>query len=126
VDETNKQIVIDVGGISAVVNAMHAHAGEGTVQEKGCGVLANLAANDDNNKVRIVEEEALDAVVMAMVLHTDNKLVQDRSLSLLKKLACASNIKPMQAANVAELVMIARDKFPGKCGDKAKHLLAML
>ena len=31
------------------------HADAAAVQEKGCGVLANLAADDDKNKTRIVE-----------------------------------------------------------------------
>lgn len=126
VDPSNKLIVTEVGGISAVVNAMQAHVDEATVQEKGCGVLSNLAANDDANKVRIVEEEALDAIVMAMVLHSDNCLVQDRACTVLRKLAYGPNIKPMQAANLGELVKVAADKFPDQCGEKAHYVLAML
>jgi hypothetical protein len=126
VDSQNRQVMMEVGGISAVVNAMQAHADAATVQEKGCGVLSNLAATDDESKLRIVEEEALDAIVMAMVLHADNRAVQDRACSVLKRLAIAQNVKPMQAANVAELVRQAANRFPDKCGDKAKSLLAVL
>mmetsp|Transcript_42328 Transcript_42328/g.62823 ORF Transcript_42328/g.62823 Transcript_42328/m.62823 type:complete len:878 (-) Transcript_42328:49-2682(-) len=126
VDAQNRQVMMEVGGISAIINSMQAHADASTVQEKGCGVLSNLAATDDRSKIRIVEEEALDAIVMAMVLHSDSKAVQDRACSVLKRLAVGPNIKPMQAANVGELVRIAGEKFPEKCKDKAKQILSVL
>jgi len=126
VDAQNRLVMMEVGGISAVVNAMQAHADAATVQEKGCGVLSNLAATDDESKVRIVEEEALDAIIMAMVLHAENRAVQDRACSVLKRLAIGPNIKPMQAANVGELVREAMRKFPDKCGEKARNILAVL
>lgn len=126
VDAQNRQVMMEVGGISAVVNAMQAHADAATVQEKGCGVLSNLAATDDSSKVRIVEEEALDAIIMAMVLHSENRSVQDRACSVLKRLAIGPNLKPMQAANVGELVRQASRRFPDKCGEKARSILAIL
>merc|ERR1712157_296337 len=115
VDAQNRLVMMEIGGISAVVNAMQAHVGAATVQEKGCGVLSNLAATNDDSKVKIVEEEALDAIIMAMVIHGDNRAVQDRACSVLKRLAIGPNIKPMQAANVGELVQVAAEKFPEKC-----------
>lgn len=126
VDAQNRQVMMEVGGISAVVNCMQAHADAATVQEKGCGVLSNLSATDEASKIRIVEEEALDAIVMAMVLHSDNGAVQDRACSVLKRLAIEPNLKPMQAANVAELVKQALVNFPDRCGDKAKQILSLL
>ena len=126
VDAQNRQVMMEVGGISAVVNAMQAHADAATVQEKGCGVLSNLAATDDESKMRIVEEEALDAIIMAMVLHSENRSVQDRACSVLKRLAIGPNLKPMQAANVGELVRQAARQFPEKCQEKASAIVALL
>jgi len=126
VDAQNRLVMMEIGGISAVVNAMQAHVSAATVQEKGCGVLSNLAATNDDSKIRIVEEEALDAIIMAMVIHGDNRAVQDRACSVLKRLAIGPNIKPMQAANVGELVLQAAEKFPEKCREKANAILAVL
>ena len=126
VDAQNRQVMMEVGGISAIINCMQAHADAATVQEKGCGVLSNLSATDDACKIRMVEEEALDAIVMAMVLHADNRAVQDRACSVIKRLAIPPNLKPMQAANVAELVKQAGLKFPDRCGDKARQILLLL
>mmetsp|Transcript_17439 Transcript_17439/g.20120 ORF Transcript_17439/g.20120 Transcript_17439/m.20120 type:complete len:895 (+) Transcript_17439:291-2975(+) len=126
VDAQNRLVMMEIGGISAVVNAMQAHVSAATVQEKGCGVLSNLAATNDDSKVKIVEEEALDAIIMAMVIHGDNRAVQDRACSVLKRLAIGPNIKPMQAANVGELVIQAAEKFPEKCREKANAILKVL
>ena len=126
VDAQNRQVMMEVGGISAVVNAMQAHADAATVQEKGCGVLSNLAASDDTSKIRIVDEEALDAIIMAMVLHADNAQVQDRACSVIKRLAIEPNVKAMQAANIGELVKEASKRFPDRCHEKARAILAVL
>jgi hypothetical protein len=50
-DAHNGNVVLEAGGISAVVNAMQAHVDSPVVQEMGCAVLGNLA-NIDNNKSR--------------------------------------------------------------------------
>ena len=55
VDQTNKDLVVEAGGINAIVNAMMAHTDVAAVQEKACGCLANLAANVDDNKMKIAE-----------------------------------------------------------------------
>ena len=122
----NRQLILEVGGISAMVTAMQGHVESSTVQEKSCGVLNNLAALDEDTKLRIVDEEALDAIVMAMVLHEDKRNMQDRACSLLRRLAIPENVKQMQAANVAELVRKAIERFPDKCGDKGRQILAVL
>jgi len=125
-DVHNRELILDVGGISAMVTAMQRHMDSSTVQEKCCGTLNNLAALNEDTKLRIVDEEALDAIVMAMVLHEEKRNVQDRACAVLRRLAIPENVKQMQAANVAELVRKAMDRYPDKCGDKGRQILAVL
>ena len=40
---SNCQLILDVGGISAVVNAMQAHEKSSVIQEMGYAILCNLA-----------------------------------------------------------------------------------
>lgn len=121
-DPHNGDVVLEVGGISALVNAMQAHSDSPAVQEMGCATLGNLC-NSDNTKMRIVDEEALDAIVMAMVLYSDDAQVQERACMVLLRLAIPDNFKAMHAANSTDLVRVAAEKFPGKCGEAAGRLL---
>ena len=124
-DIHNGEVVLEVGGISAVVNAMQAHVDSPVVQEMGCAVLGNLAGTDQN-KMRIVDEEALDAIVLAMVLHTDDMQVQERACMVLFSLAIPENVKSMQAANIPELAQVAAEKFPDRCEEPANRLIDCL
>ena len=121
-DTQNGDIVLEVGGISAIVNAMQAHTDSAAVQEMGCAVLGNLAETKQN-KMRIVDEEALDAIVLAMVLHADDMQIQERACMVLLRLAIAENYKPMQAANIGELVQTAGQNFPDRCQEAASRIV---
>ena len=121
----NGDVVLEVGGIAAVVNAMQGHDSSATVQEMGCAVLGNLASVDQN-KMRIVDEEALDAIVLAMILHTDDIQVQERACMVLWKLAISENYTAMRAANIAELALVAAEKFPDRCHDQASLIASAL
>ena len=43
-----------MGGIKLILDAMKRHEANADVQESGCGVLGNLATNDDNKKKWVV------------------------------------------------------------------------
>ena len=88
----NRFTTFEVDAIPAIVAATHNHAAEPNIQEWGCGVLCNMAANDDELKIQIVEDGALDVIVMAMVLHGENEMIQDRAVALLCKLCIPENI----------------------------------
>jgi hypothetical protein len=125
-DQQNAKLILEVGGISAVVNAMQAHVNSSSVvQEMGCAVLYNLAFNQQS-KMRIVNEEALDAIVLAMVLFADDDKVLEQACQLLLQLCIAENFKAMQASNVGELVRAAAEKFPDTCGEPAERLIHVI
>ena len=43
--DANRIAIAQLGGVQAVVAALAAHVGVATVQESGCGAIANLALN---------------------------------------------------------------------------------
>merc|ERR1712032_63882 len=104
---------------------MKNHAQEPSIQERGCGVLANLAANEDKFKIAIVTDGALEATVMAMVLHADNEQIQDRAVALIFKLCIPENIEQMVNANVSHMMAVVAEDFP-ECKEKASFVLTQL
>jgi len=121
----NRYAMLEVDVITAVIDTMRNHADEPNIQERGCGVLCNLAANEDDLKIQIVEKGALDVVVMAMVLHGENEMIQERAVSLMFKLCITENISRMVNANVSPMMAVVAEAFP-ICQDKASYVLEHL
>ena len=117
--------MVEVEAIPAIIRAMQNHASEPNIQERGCGVLCNLAANDDDLKVEIVDKGALEVTVMAMVLHGENEMIQERAVALLFKLCIKENISKMVNANVSPMMAVVAENFP-VCQEKAAYVLSQL
>ena len=121
----NRFTTFEVDAIPAIVAATHNHAAEPNIQEWGCGVLCNMAANDDELKIQIVEDGALDVIVMAMVLHGGKEMIQDRAVALLCKLCIPENIERMVNSNVSPMMAVVAVNFP-ELQEKASYVLTQL
>ena len=121
----NRDSIMEVDAIPAIIAAMKNHASEPDIQERGCGVLCNLVSNDDDIKVQVVDEGALEAVVMAMVLHGENSNVQEWAVNILYKLCIPENIGKMVEANVSPMMAVVAESFPD-CRKKATYVLNQL
>ena len=111
---SNIPVILEAGGIEAVLAAMQTHASISDIQIKGCAILSNFAF-DDSTKVKIVDKDALDILVMAMVLHSDNEEIQKRSVILLRKLCIKENVERMIAANVSPGKLPLSSHFSTSC-----------
>jgi hypothetical protein len=117
--------IVEVNTISATVAAMQAHSDDAAVQEKGCGILTNLAATSTKLKIQIVKEGLLEVAVMAMVLHGENEILTERAVSLIKKLCITENVDAMMMANIAPMMTMVAETFPS-CREKAIMILNFL
>jgi hypothetical protein len=124
-DEHNAGIMLEVGGINAIITVMQGHSDSPAVQEMCCAVLYNLGDVSDDNRMQIVDEEALDAIVLCMMLHSEDAEVQKRACLVLQCLCIPDNFKPMFAANIVELVTVAGEKFPG-CREPHDFIIARM
>ncbi|KAL7527642.1 hypothetical protein ACHAXR_002056 [Thalassiosira sp. AJA248-18] len=125
VHRQNRYTIVDTDAIPAIIATMQNHADQPIIQELGCGVMCNLAANDDDIKVQIVDDGALEVIVMAMVLHGENEMIQERAVALVHKLCIEDNISKMVNANVSPMMAVVAETFP-VCQEKASYVLTQL
>jgi hypothetical protein len=75
VNDNNKDLIADEGGITIILDAMEKHLSHATVQEYGFTALENLAMND-KNKVAIAQERGITTMLSAMKIHSSDNIVQ--------------------------------------------------
>ena len=100
-----------VGGVEAVVAALHTHRSVVAVQQKGCGALRNLAFQNMQNQFKIASVSGCEAVVAAMHEHiTVSTVVQN---------ACASltNIGTSEALIDLSQLLVYMSGYGRKTGD---------
>ena len=73
-NDTCRDIVVNHGGIVAVVDGMVAHLDNASIQEDGCHILWRLAWNDEDleTKLNIVEADGVDVILNVIITHGDN------------------------------------------------------
>ena len=75
-----------MSGIKVILDAMKRHEANADVQQCGCGVLRNLATNDDNKKT-IAKMGGIKLILDAMKRHEANADVQESGCCVLGNLA---------------------------------------
>jgi len=126
VDSQNKVLIGQCFGIDAIVNAMTIHVNNKGVQEKACGALSNLAANNEQNKIAIVEAEGIDAVKHAMERHPSVEGVQEKGCLAMRKLTTESTLPFMSCLDIKPILEHARRTFPKKCAERAGYVIDKL
>lgn len=73
----NEGMVIESGGIVAVIDAMVEHEQEECIQEKGCSILA-LLSSTENLQVNlcIADTDGIDMIVSALAVFSTNQRIQ--------------------------------------------------
>ena len=73
-NDTCRDIIVNHGGIVAVVDGMVAHMDNASIQKNGCHILWRLAWNDEDleTKLNIVEADGVDVILNVIITHSDN------------------------------------------------------
>eukprot|EP01121_Diplochlamys_sp_Union-15-3_P000784 TRINITY_DN10656_c0_g1_i1.p1 TRINITY_DN10656_c0_g1~~TRINITY_DN10656_c0_g1_i1.p1 ORF type:complete len:112 (-),score=19.81 TRINITY_DN10656_c0_g1_i1:198-509(-) len=72
----NRRLIAEEDGIRYITEAMKLHSGNEEVQNSACGVLRNLALNDQN-KVIIADAGGIKFIIEAMKNHELAAAVQE-------------------------------------------------
>jgi hypothetical protein len=124
---SNVALMLEIGGIPAVIHAMQQATESKNIQESSFDILYNLALDGGKHaKIKIVEKEGLDAISISMVLHRDDRTLQQKACRVLNALICEENLDAIQAANVPELMDVAAFNFPVECKKDACLMLDTL
>lgn len=91
VDEEAKRLIVRAKGVHLATNAMLRHH-VAVVQEKGCGLLCNLAAGSDGGgfKEAVIADQGLDAIKLSMLEHPKHAEVQAQGVLAIGNVAAGS------------------------------------
>ncbi|CAB9507772.1 armadillo repeat containing 6 [Seminavis robusta] len=89
----NEELIIEAGGISAVMVALKTHPQSIKLASNACGTLKNLAATSDENRNRIATEGGIGSIVSVMGEHIYVAQVQERACGALKNLSILVDLK---------------------------------
>ena len=71
----SRDIIINHGGIVAVIDGMMANLDKESIQEHGCNILCQLAGNDLGTKLSIVEADGVDVIMNIIISHGESATV---------------------------------------------------
>ncbi|KAG7352058.1 hypothetical protein IV203_008106 [Nitzschia inconspicua] len=114
------------GAIEIIVKAMQDHVVCDSIQELGCGVLANLSKLSDDAKMDIVDLGGLDQINVAMVCHEHASGLHVRACEAILWLSIDDNIRAINASGLVQLAKKSRDLFPEQCEQSVKQLLQIV
>ncbi len=125
----NKTSIRDLGGVDAIVYAMWAHYNSDSLLIEACRALSSLAVNVQTNEVMIVSEGEIGAIMAALRRFPSSERLQEHACVALRNfLLSADNaviVRPL-AAELEQLMHEAANRFPDRCSERAKHVLASL
>lgn len=125
----NKTLIRDLGGVDAIVYAMWAHYNSEALLIEACRALSSLAVNVQTNEVMIASEGEISAIMSGMRRFPHSERLQEHACVALRNfLLSADNaaIVQPQAAELQQLMNAASSRFPDRCADRAKQVLASL
>jgi len=74
-DDSSRGIIVNHGGVVAVVDGMMSNLENASIQENGCNILWRLSGNDLGMKLNIVEADGVDVIMNVMISHGENASV---------------------------------------------------
>ena len=125
----NKTLIREAGGVDAIVYAMWAHYDSEMLQIEACRALSSLAVNVQTNEVMIATDGEINAIISAMRRFPDSAKLQEHACVALRNFMLSADNAALIRSNAAELVTLmerASRKFPEKCAERARHVLANL
>lgn len=82
-----RRIIVNFGGVNAVVDGMSENLENASIQEKGCNILRHLAGNDLGMKMEIFESDGVIAIMDVIISHGDNEHVLSEAFQVLSCLS---------------------------------------
>lgn len=125
----NKTAIRDLGGVDAIVYAMWAHYNSDALLIEACRALSSLAVNVQTNEVMIASEGEFGAIMAAMRRFPNSERLQEHACVALRNfLLSADNVDIVRAQSVEleQLIHDASSRFPERCSERAKQVLASL
>ena len=125
----NKTLIREAGGVDAIVYAMWAHFDSEMLQIEACRALSSLAVNVQTNEVMIATDGEINAIISAMRRFSESARLQEHACVALRNFMLSSDNAVLMRSNSAELQTLmtrAAEKFPDKCAERARHVLANL
>jgi len=86
-DDSCRSIIVNHGGIVAVVDGMMNNLESACIQENGCNVLRQLAGSDLEMKLKIVEADGVDVIMNVMISHGEDANVLSEAFQALSSLS---------------------------------------
>jgi len=128
-DSRNKTLIRDLGGVDAIVYAMWSHYNSDALLIEACRALSSLAVNVQTNEVMIASEGEIRAIMSALRRFPQSERLQEHGCVALRNfLLSADNavIVRSEATELEELVSAAAQRFPERCGERARQVLASI
>jgi hypothetical protein len=125
----NKTLIRDVGGVDSIVYAMWSHYNSDNLQVEACRALSSLAVNVQTNEVMIATDGEISAMMSAMRRFPNSERLQEHACVALRNfLLSADNVALVRNMKdeVVALMNHASDRFPDRCSERAKQVLASL
>jgi len=86
-DDSCRDVIVNHGGIVAVVDGMMENLESAIIQENGCNILRRLGGNDLEMKLKIVEADGVDAIMNIMISHGEKANVLSEAFQALSCLS---------------------------------------
>jgi predicted regulator of Ras-like GTPase activity (Roadblock/LC7/MglB family) len=125
----NKTLIRDLGGVDAIVYSMWAHYDSDALLVEAFKALSSLAVNVQTNEVMLASEGEISTIMSAMRRFPNSERLQEHACVALRNfLLSADNaaIVRGQAPELEQLMNGAAERFPDRCAERAKQVLASL
>jgi hypothetical protein len=125
----NKTLIRDVGGVDSIVFAMWSHYNSDDLQVEACRALSSLAVNVQTNEVMIATEGEISAIMSAMRRFPNSERLQEHACVALRNFLLSADNAALVRNMKDEVVAMmnhASDRFPDRCSERAKQVLASL
>jgi hypothetical protein len=125
----NKTLIRDLGGVDAIVYAMWAHYNSDALLVEACRALSSLAVNVQTNEVMIASEGEISAIMSAMRRFPMSERLQEHACVALRNFLLSADNADIVRPQAAELQLLmdgASSRFPERCAERAKQVLASL
>jgi hypothetical protein len=125
----NKSLIRDLGGVDSIVYAMWAHYSSDSLLIEACRALSSLAVNVQTNEVMIATDGEISAIMSAMRKFPNSEKLQEHACVALRNfLLSADNaaLVRFQAEELEKLMNGAAARFPDKCAERARQVLASI
>ena len=125
----NKTLIRDAGGVDSIVYSMWAHYNSENLQIEACRALSSLAVNVQTNEVMIATDGEISAIMSAMRRFPNSERLQEHACVALRNFMLSAdnaNLVRNSREEVERLMDHAASRFPERCSDRAKQVLASL